>query len=109
MTTTINQSNYNPDELAWEVITTIREQITAAGGWDLTLNTTFELDQDLFSRVAEGDDSNRTRDEWMSVEDEWRSIARKFGIEVYDDGEAGITLVGPTNEIDVWVGLVNEQ
>lgn len=95
----IHQSNYNPDELAWEVITAVVELLRVHSRWDPEYDKLYEYDRGLFERVANGDDTNLSRDLWLGAEDEWRSMGASFGISVYDDGEAGWTYVGTEEEV----------
>lgn len=96
----IHQSNYNPDELAWEVIDSIADLLKGGAAlWSADFDRLLESDRKLFEKVANGDDSNSTRDQWLGAEDEWRSMGASFGISVYDDGDAGWTYVGTEEEV----------
>jgi hypothetical protein len=99
----IHQSVYNPDELSWEVISEIHDQLVAIDPL-IPDEEIFEEDRTLFERVAAGDDTNATRDKWLGAEDDWRKTGQTYGIQVYDDGEAGWTYVGTEEEIAAVIG-----
>lgn len=106
----IHQSNYNPDELAWEVIESIID-LARNSGYRLSgkEGVTYDEDRALFERVANGDDSNETRDRWLGVEDYWQAWGRDRSIEVHDDGEAGWTYVGTSDEIEEFLNKQEEE
>lgn len=100
----ITQANYNTDELSLEVIEEIytRLQILGLEPNDETRRQYASdrriLDRRILAGLPNVDDVD-ARD----IEDWWRRYGAEYGLDVYDDGEAGVTLVGTNAEVADWV------
>jgi hypothetical protein len=96
------QGGYNPDELAWEVIEEIVGQVRATWALDGEREALFAEDRAAFDRYAADDTGQAYADEpgMREREEDWRNWAWGKGIQVYDDGEAGWTYIGTTDEIE---------
>lgn len=107
----IHQSIYNSDELAWEVINAIADEIRAIDEWTDALAAQFAQDYAVFRKYAADDSAQTYADEpgMREIEDDWHRLGAACGIVVYDDGEAGWTYVGTEGEIEEFLKDQDEE
>ena len=94
----IHQASYNTDQLSMEVIDAIADLLKEKGAWSDGLMNQFTND---YIEFLNHEKYGVTQEDvpMDEIEDGWKDLAAEYDIEVYDDGEAGWTYVGSSEEI----------
>lgn len=104
MVTEFRQADYNPDELAMEVIEEIVGRVTAGFALDGERAKLLAADRAAFKRYAAAGSGPAFADspDLPEAERDWRDWGENKGVVVWDDGYAGYTYVGTVAERDAY-------